>query len=103
LTGFVISGSNQKEVINLENKKPIKVFKAGGVKSSVWANTIKRDVKDVLVHSVQIDRTYKQGEEFKRTNSFNVQDLPKVQLVAAKAFEFLSLKHQDNIREKESK
>ena len=80
----------------MENKKPIKVFRTGGVKAALWANTIERDGKDVLVHSVQIDRTYKQGEEFKRTNSFNIQDLPKVQLVAAKAYEFLILQKPEN-------
>ena len=80
----------------MEKKKPVKVFKAGGIKAAIWENTVDRNGQQVVLHSVQIDRTYKDGEEFKHTNHFPERDLPKVQLVAAKAFEFLSLKGNDD-------
>ena len=79
----------------MEGKKPIKVFKAGGIRAAIWENTVTRNGNQVTVHSVQIDRTYKDGEEFKRTSRFNVADLPKVQLVAGKAFEFLGLNSEN--------
>lgn len=76
----------------MEGKKPIEVFKAGGIRAAVWENTIKRNGQDIVVHSVQIDRTYKDGDEWKRTSRFDARDLPKVALVARKAFEYLALK-----------
>ena len=81
----------------MSGKKPTQVFKAGGVKASIWENTVKRNGQDVVVPSVQIDRTYKDAkDEWQHTNSFGVRDLPKVQLVAAKAFEHLSLDRGQN-------
>lgn len=87
----------------MTNKKPIKVFKAGGVRAAIWENKFQKDGKTMVKHSTQIDRTYKQDGEFKRTNQFNEQDLPKAQLVAAKAYEFLSLKSQETSEDEESK
>ena len=59
----------------------------------MWRDTVTRNDVEVVVHNVQIDRTYKDGDEFKRTNSFDAaRDLPRVELVARKAFEFVALK-----------
>ena len=84
-----------------EGKKPIKVFAAGGIRAAIWHNTVNRDGKEIPVFSVQIDRTYKDGEEFKRTSRFATRELPRVELVAAKAFEFLCMKGQDDGQAKE--
>ena len=43
------------------------------------------------VHSIRIDRSYKDGDEWKHTNSFNVEDLPKVAFVADEAYKFLRM------------
>jgi len=76
--------------------KPIKVFRAGNVRAAIWSNTIDRNGADVQVHSVQITRTFKDGDSFKDTSRFNVMELPKVQLVAAKAYEYLMLAGAEN-------
>jgi len=80
----------------MKGNTPAKVFKAGGVRAAIWANTVDRDGNEVTVFSVQLDRSYKDGDEFRQTSRFNVNDLPKVQLVAAKAFEFLAMKGQED-------
>lgn len=78
------------------NKQPMTTFRAGGVKATVWENEIKtKDGKTIDVYSVNIDRSYKDGDEWKTTSSFKLNDLPKVQLVAAKAYEYLALKAKD--------
>ena len=76
--------------------KPVKVVRAGGIRAAVWENSVERNGVQVTVHSIQIDRTYKDGDEFKQTSRFNLQDLPKVALVAGKAYEFLTLKDQES-------
>ena len=79
----------------MKGDKPVKTFKVGGIRAAIWENTVKRDGEDVVVQSVQIDRTYKDGDDWKRTSKFGVRDLPKVQLVAAKAFEHLALEREN--------
>jgi len=84
-----------------EKKLPIQTFKAGAVRAAIWENELEKDGKKFKNHSVQIDRTFKQGDEYKKTNSFYAQDLPKVALVAGKAFEYLSLEVKENAEDKE--
>lgn len=78
----------------MEGQKPVKEFKAGGVRAAVWENVVVQNGKEVVIPSVRIDRTYKDGVQFKRTSAFGTRDLARVQLVAAKAFEFLELRER---------
>ena len=71
---------------------PIMVYRAGGVRASVLQNEIQRDGQAVSVPHVRIQRSYKADDtEWKTTDSFRINDLPKVALVASKAYEFLAL------------
>ena len=64
-----------KEVKTMDGNEPVKVLKAGGVRAAVWENTITRNGTPVTVPSMQIDRTYIDGEEFKHTACFDPRDL----------------------------
>lgn len=75
--------------------KPVAVFRAGGIRAAIWENQIKKDGQDVTTHSVAISRSYKIGETWKEASSYSVNDLPRVALVAQKAFEHLALKDQE--------
>lgn len=74
------------------NKNPIKVFSCGPVKAAIWSDS--RIINDALVevHSIKIDRSYKDGDEWKHTNTFNTEDLPKVAMVATEAYKFLRVR-----------
>jgi len=74
------------------NQNPIKVFSCGRVKAAIWAGS--KVVNDTLVdvHSIKIDRSYKDGDEWKSTNTFYREDLPKVALVAMEAHKFIRLR-----------
>ena len=80
----------------MENKKPSKVIRAGSVSASIWESKASKDGREFPVWSVRIERSYKKGDTWQRTSSYGLADLPKVQLVAAKAFEHLALKGQEN-------
>ena len=41
-------------------------------------------------------KAYKEGDEWKYTNSFNIEDLPKVALVANEAYKYIRLKSTDS-------
>jgi len=84
--------------------KPIKSFKAGAVKASIFENESQYKGKQSTIHRVVIDKTYKDPNgQWKSTNSFSgYSDLPKAILVLQKSYEFLALKnYSDDNKEKE--
>ena len=59
--------------------KPETKIKVGAVTSTVWKNTIKGPNGEVEVRNVVVERSYKdKDDQWKTTNSFKAQDLPKV-------------------------
>ena len=61
--------------------KPVQKFRIGYVCATVWKN----DGVERPFYSVDIQRTYKDGEELKNTGSFNHADLMNVIRVAERA------------------
>ena len=75
--------------------KPVKVFRCGAVQAAVWANQRVMDNAVVEVHSVRFSKSYKEGDEWKRTTTFTTEDLPKVALVATEVYKFLRLRSEE--------
>ncbi len=76
--------------------KPEKKFICGSISASIWANTKVVTGETVKFYSVTINKAYKEGEEWKHTNSFNIEDLPKVALVANEAYKYVRLRENDS-------
>ena len=72
-------------------QKPEKKFSCGSISASIWANTKVVTGEKVKIYSVTINKAYKEGDEWKYTNSFNIEDLPKVALVANEAYKYIRL------------
>ena len=77
-------------------RKPEKKFSCGPVSASIWAKTKTVEGETVKFYSVIITKAYKEGEDWKYTNSFNIEDLPKVTLVANEAYKYVRLKSTDS-------
>ena len=70
-----------------------KKFSTGGISATVWRNESKIEDKEGEYWTISVDRRYKDKEgNWKSTNSLRVNDLPKMALVASKAYEYLVLK-----------
>ena len=69
--------------------KPISVFRLRGITASVFANIAETKNGDVTFHKVNVQRTYKDGNEFKTTSTFGRDDLPIVQLLTDRAWQFI--------------
>ena len=84
-----------------QNKdKPIKDFRSGNIQASVWRNELKKESEIVVRYSVRIQKRFKNKEgEYENTNYFFQDDLPKLILVAQKAFEFISLTESKDAEE----
>ena len=78
---------------NMETKQetkqtPEKKFRAGAISATVWKN----DGQKGSYRSVQLTRSFRdKSEQWKTTSTFRINDLPKVALVASKAFEYLAM------------
>jgi hypothetical protein len=68
-----------------ETNKPAAVFRARGIKVSVFANT----GDNGAFYKATLQRIYKQGEERKTTGSLGRDDLPIAQYLLGKAWEFI--------------
>ena len=71
--------------------KPEKKIRAGGVTATVWQNQGQnKSGEPVTYRTISIERNYKdKNDEWKSTNSFRINDLPKVALVTNKAYEYI--------------
>ena len=71
---------------NSENSnKPVKVFRLRGISASIFENSSKTNGRESVFYKVSIQRTWKDGDDFKTTTSFGRDDLPLVEKVAALA------------------
>ncbi len=73
-------------------QKPEKKFSCGSITASLWAHTKVVNGETVKLNSVTINKAFKEGEDWKYTNSFNIEDLPKVALVANEAYRHVRLR-----------
>jgi len=74
----------------MEKNKPIKTYKAGAVKASVFENKAEFNGRETTTHRVVVDKIYKDSNgKWQSTNSFNAStELTKAILVLQKAYEF---------------
>ena len=77
-----------------DKNHPVKAFQCGPVKASIWMDPKVIDNEIVDVHSIRIDRVYKdkKDNEWKYTTTFYSEDLPKVALVANEAYKYLRMR-----------
>ena len=67
---------------------PEKTIKVGGIQLAIWSNETTKGT----FQSITIDKSYKEGDVWKRTKSFKPADLVKLQLGLNKVLEYLYLK-----------
>ncbi len=72
-----------------DSVKPVHVFRLRGISASVFANIAETKNGDVTFHKVSVQRTYKDGNDFKTTTSFGRDDLPIVRLLTDRAWQFI--------------
>jgi len=75
-----------------EDSKPIKTFRAGNIQASIWRKEVEKDGRTVIRYSVRVQKQYrKEDGNYENTKYYFPDDLPKLILVAQKAFEFIAL------------
>ncbi len=77
----------KEEKMGKENK-PEMTIRAGTVRAAIWKNS---SDKGDEYFTVSLSRGYKDGDDWKETNTYNRDDLMKAKVVLDKAVEFLFL------------
>ncbi|GAB5407460.1 MAG: hypothetical protein Aurels2KO_56910 [Aureliella sp.] len=75
-----------------ESNKPIHRIRLGAIAASVFAN----ETKENTYFNVAIERSYKDGEEWKHTKNFGRDDLLLVAKVADLAHSWIHAQQQSN-------
>lgn len=70
----------------MANTKPEKTFRIGSVSASVFLNDGKSDNP---FRSIVVQRSYKDGDDWKYTNSFTLKDAPLALAVLQKAMDYV--------------
>ena len=75
-----------------DKTKPIKSFKAGNIEASIWRNEVQQDGQTGIRHSTRIQKRYRKDDgSYESTDYWFPNDLPRLQLLAQKAFEYIVL------------
>ena len=76
-----------------QTQVPIKEFRAGSIKAAIWREEVQDQGRAIVKHSVKIQKRYldKNSDEWRTTEYFFPNDLPRLCLVAEKAFEYVAL------------
>ena len=72
---------NRETKMKNNKQKPIHEIRLGAVKAAIWENTH----DNVIRHNVTVARLYKDGEDWKSSDSFGRDDLPLLYKVSDQA------------------
>ena len=88
---------NQTNVEQKSGNYPEKKYRAGAISATVWKNLgHKSNGEEIEFKTISVERNYQDKEgTWKATNSMRVNDLPKLQVVLQKTYEYLVLAEQE--------
>ena len=83
-----------------QSNQPVKKFRINNISAAIFQNEIEKDEQKYTRYSVQIQKQFRRDDgSWQLTNTYFPEDLPKLQLLAAKSFEFVSLQGTHDIEE----
>ncbi len=75
---------------------PEKRFKCSSVEAAVFVNEIEKNGAKIKLKKVSVQKRYTNADgEWKSTNSYDANDLPKLKLVVDEAYRYLALGQGD--------
>jgi hypothetical protein len=81
-----------------QNNQPIKKFRCSNISAAVFENEIEKDNEKITRFSVQIQKQFRRDDgSWQVTNVFFPEELNKLQLLAAKSYEFIALQESQDM------
>ena len=71
--------------------KPVQAFRVRGISVAIFANEVssKDGRRQYTMHNVSLQRTYRDGDEYKTTSVFRRDDLPILQRLVQQAWDYI--------------
>ena len=83
-----------------DKSKPVKDYRSGNIQASIWRNEEDKDGQTVVRHSVRIQKQFRKDDgDYQETNYYFRDDIPRLILVAQKAFEYIALNESKEAEE----
>jgi len=79
----------QENTAATKANQPIKSFRDGDLSVSVWENRTQRNGEHRTFYKATITKSYKKGEEYKRTTSFAPEDFATITALLKQAGTFI--------------
>ena len=83
-----------------DKSKPIKDFRAGNIQASIWRNEVQKDGQTVVRHSVRIQKQFRKDDgSYETTEYYFPDELPKLLVLAQRAYEYIVLTESKDVGE----
>ncbi len=69
---------------------PEKVFQHGTCRCAIFANTVNKNEKNYVIKKVNFAKRYKDGDEWKNSNSLDINEIPKMIAALQSAYMYLT-------------
>ncbi len=81
-----------------QKQSPIKEFRAGNIKAAIWKDQREDQGRTTVAFSVKIQKRFfdKAAQDWRETDYFFPNELPRLCLVAEKAFEHIALQESED-------
>ena len=74
----------------MTSNKPLHKLSASGIDLAIWSNLVDGPSGRIEVLKAQVERRYKAADgSYKSTTSFGINDIPRVQYLLAKAYDYI--------------
>ena len=99
---FCMATANKTPVAPATNK-PVQAFRMRGISVAVFANLVARKNGNgkYPVHNISLQRTYRDGDDYKTTSVFRRDDLPILQRLLQQAWDYIVEVESDQAPEEE--
>jgi hypothetical protein len=99
---FCMATANKTPVAPATNK-PVQAFRMRGISVAVFANLVARKNGNgkYPVHNISLQRTYRDGDDYKTTSVFRRDDLPILQRLLQQAWDYIFEVESDQAPEEE--
>jgi hypothetical protein len=83
-----------------QDKQPIKEFRVGSISAAIWRNEKEQDGETIVRHSVKIQKRFRKDDgTWADSDYLFPEDLPKVQLIVAESYKYISLRESKDAEE----
>ena len=88
--------SMEVDMTNTKGSGPESAYRLGNVSATIWNNSSSTDSGSREFRTVQVEQRYKDGDDWKSSNRFSLDQLLRLRVCIDKAIDHFSQKEMEN-------